>query len=80
MLFEKSLFIASITPINNQIIAPYLFAKKLILDEIGKKQVKMMLKTKVVLPKITKTLNVLYFVIPFLLYTSDNTNEPLTHS
>ena len=46
MLFEKSLFIASITPINNQIIAPYLFAKKLVLDEIGKKQVKMILKTK----------------------------------
>ena len=46
MLLEKSLFVASITPTNNQIMAAYLFAKKLVLDAIGKKQVKMMLKTK----------------------------------
>lgn len=31
------------TPINNQIMAPYLFEKKLVLEAIGKKQVKMML-------------------------------------
>ena len=42
----KSLFVANITPTNNQTIAPYLFAKKLVLDAIGKKQVKMILKTK----------------------------------
>ena len=46
MDFEKSFCVASITPINNQIIAAYLFAKKLVLDAIGKKQVKIMLKTK----------------------------------
>ena len=46
MLLEKSLFVASITPTNNQIMAAYLFAKKLVFDAIGKKQVKMMLKTK----------------------------------
>ena len=33
------------TPTNNQIIAPYLFAKKLVPDWIGKKQEKMILKT-----------------------------------
>ena len=46
MFLEKSLFVASITPTNNQIMAAYLFAKKLVLEAIGKKQVKMMLKTK----------------------------------
>ena len=46
MLLENSLFVASITPINNQTIAAYLFAKKLVFDAIGKKQVKRMLKTK----------------------------------
>ena len=46
MLLEKSLFVASITPTNNQIMAAYLFAKKLVLDAIGRKQVKMMFKTK----------------------------------
>ena len=46
MFFEKSFFVASITPINNQTIAAYLFAKKLVLAAIGKKQVKMMLNTK----------------------------------
>ena len=46
MLLEKSLFVASITTTNNQIMAAYLFAKKLVLDAIGKKQVKIMLKTK----------------------------------
>ena len=46
MDFEKSFCVASITPINNQIIAAYLFAKKLVLDAIGKKQVKMMLKKR----------------------------------
>ena len=46
MLLKKSLFVASITPSNNQIMAAYLFAKKLVLDAIGRKQVKMMLKTK----------------------------------
>ena len=46
MFFTKSLFVASITPINSQIMAPYLFEKKLVFDAIGKKQVKMMLKTK----------------------------------
>jgi|TARA_Y100000389_G_C17444376_1_gene510652 hypothetical protein len=40
------LFDASITPINNQIIAPYLFVNKIVLDAIGKKQVKIILKTK----------------------------------
>ena len=43
---KKAYLLLSITPINNQIMAPYLFAKKLVLDAIGKKQVKMMLKTK----------------------------------
>ena len=45
MLFEKILFVANITPTNNQIMAPYLFAKKLVPDAMGRKQVKIMLKT-----------------------------------
>jgi hypothetical protein len=44
MLLEKSLFVTNVTPSNNQIMAAYLFAKKLVFDAIGKKQVKMMLK------------------------------------
>ncbi len=45
MFSEKILFVANITPTNNQTIAAYLCSKKLVPDAIGKKQVKMMLKT-----------------------------------
>ena len=42
--FRYSLFTDNITPINNQMIAPYLFEKKLVLEAIGKKQLKIIQK------------------------------------
>jgi hypothetical protein len=36
----------NIVPTNNQIIAPYLFEKKLVLEAIGKKQVNITLNIK----------------------------------
>ena len=40
------LFMLNIVPTNNQIIAPYLFEKKLVLEAIGKKQVNITLNIK----------------------------------